>query len=45
MANILIIDDEEQIRCLLSKMLMRDGHKVYVANDGIEALNVFMNSN
>jgi pilus assembly protein CpaE len=36
--HILFVDDEEQIRKLLSAWLTRQGYKVTVANDGWEAL-------
>jgi len=31
MAKILVIDDKEQLRDLLKKMLTRDGHQVFMA--------------
>jgi DNA-binding NtrC family response regulator len=39
-SNILIIDDEKELRTLLSKLLKLDGYKVYEANDGEEGLNI-----
>ena len=41
MAQILIVDDEERMRGLLRDFLLRDGHVVYEAGDGEEALRVF----
>lgn len=41
MAKILVIDDEAQLRDLLTKMLERDGHKVATAFDGEEGIRVF----
>ena len=41
MAKILVIDDEEQLRDLLKKMLTRDGHQVFMAHDGEEGVRSF----
>ena len=41
MATILLIDDEAQINNLLNKMLVRDGHKVFTARDGVEGVQDF----
>ena len=41
MAKILVIDDEEQLRDLLKKMLTRDGHQVFMAQDGEEGVRSF----
>jgi CheY-like chemotaxis protein len=41
MAHILIIDDDERIRTLLSRTLENGGHTVAVAHDGKEALRLF----
>jgi CheY-like chemotaxis protein len=38
MANILIADDEEGIRTLLSQQFRAEGHTVQAAADGLEAL-------
>ena len=38
---ILVVDDESQVRTMLSSMLNRTGHNVDIASDGIEALNKF----
>lgn len=40
MFNILVVDDQENIRKLISTYLMRAGYKVYNASDGLEALEV-----
>lgn len=41
MANILLIEDDLQIRELLTIMLTHDGHSVVVAEDGVKALEIF----
>lgn len=41
MANILIIDDEEQIRDILRHILENVDHKVTEASNGVEGLGVF----
>ncbi len=38
MANILVIDDDEEIRDLLEMILMADGHKVTLAEDGEQGM-------
>ena len=40
MARILVVDDEEGIRTLLRNILVREGHHVTTAADGVEALQV-----
>ena len=40
MARILIAEDDEGIRRLVSRALMQDGHAVTTANDGAEALDL-----
>ena len=40
MAHILVVDDEERMRHLLSIMLTRKGHRVEQAGDGVEALEM-----
>jgi len=40
MAYILVVDDEERMRHLLSIMLTRKGHRVEQAGDGMEALEL-----
>ena len=41
MSQILIIDDEPQVRSLLKQMLEQEGYSVTVASDGIEGLERF----
>lgn len=43
MAKILIADDEELIRKLISDCLTKSGHTVFEAQDGEEALKIFEN--
>lgn len=38
MAHIIVVDDEEQIRNMIQKILTGEGHEVSVASDGEEAL-------
>ena len=38
--SILIVDDEEMMRDLLSKILSREGYKIRTASDGLEALDL-----
>jgi DNA-binding NtrC family response regulator len=38
--SILIVDDEEMMRNLLRKILMREGYKIKTAEDGVAALEV-----
>ena len=40
MARVLVVDDEEEIRTLLSRRLQRLGYTVEVAADGVEALEL-----
>ena len=40
MVNILIVDDDKNIRKLLQVVLERQGYNVYLASDGLEALKV-----
>lgn len=40
MFNILVVDDNDSIRKLISTYLIRDGYNVFAASDGIEALEV-----
>jgi len=37
---VLVVDDEESVRLLLSTLLERDSFKVLLANDGLHALEV-----
>ena len=41
MARILIIDDEPQIRSMLTLMLEREGYEVVEAPDGVEGIKVY----
>jgi len=41
MASILLVDDDEQLRTMLSVVLRRAGYAVRVAIDGIEASNFY----
>ncbi len=45
MAKILVIDDEEQLRDLLTQLLTRDGHIVQIAFDGVEGMRIFKQFN
>ena len=40
MANILVIDDEEGVRRVICKVLLREGHEVFEAPDGKVALEL-----
>ncbi len=42
MAHILVIDDDTQIRLMITLALERDGHKVTAAGDGEEGLQLFL---
>ena len=39
--NVLVVDDEETNRIVLESMLQRDGHTVYLAKDGGEAVSLY----
>jgi CheY-like chemotaxis protein len=39
MTHILLIDDDQQYREMLTQMLTRDGHRVSIANDGEEGMS------
>lgn len=41
MARVLVADDDEQVRSLLSRMLEREGHGVLLAADGFEASELY----
>ena len=43
--NILVIEDEEDIRILLSEILTSDGHKVTTATDGKKGIEIFKKGN
>lgn len=38
--NILIVDDQKGVRCLLEEVFQKEGWQVRVAGDGLEALDV-----
>jgi CheY-like chemotaxis protein len=40
MANILVVDDDDQMRKLIRLLLQREGHSVVEASDGLEALRL-----
>lgn len=40
MFNILVVDDNDSIRKLITTYLIRDGYNVFAASDGLEALEV-----
>ena len=44
MSKVLIVDDESRMRKLVRDFLVRDGHKVVEASDGMEACDVFFES-
>lgn len=41
--NILIVEDERDIRNLISLHMRKENYEVYEASDGREALNIFEN--
>lgn len=41
MARVLVVDDEEADRIVLQTILQRADHKVFLANDGRDALEIF----
>jgi CheY-like chemotaxis protein len=42
--NILVVDDEPWSRKVVSRFLRKEGYEVTEANDGMEAINLFDNS-
>jgi DNA-binding response OmpR family regulator len=42
--NVLVVEDEKDIRNLLKLQLEQEGFQVFIAEDGIEALEVFQNN-
>ena len=44
MANVLVIEDEEQVRDMIRQTLERAGHQVFGAGDGEEGLAIFRQS-
>lgn len=43
MAKILVVDDEDPIRTLVSKIVAKDGHEVMVSENGLHACESFQN--
>ncbi len=41
MARVLVADDDEQVRSVLSRMLLRAGHEVLLAEDGFQASELY----
>ena len=41
--RILVVDDEPSFRKIIKKVLVRDGHSVSLAGDGIEGLKILAN--
>ncbi|MBX4266453.1 response regulator transcription factor [Clostridium estertheticum] len=41
--NILVVEDEQDIRELLEIHLSKEGYKIFTAEDGLQALNIFEN--
>lgn len=41
MAKVLVVDDEEPIRSLVAKILIKDGHEVMEAENGQSACDLF----
>ena len=41
MAKILVVDDEQSIRIMLTHMLEQEGHEVIVAEDGEQGVNLY----
>lgn len=42
--QILVVEDQEEIRSIIEKYLDKEGFSVYLAKDGFEALNLFNNN-
>ena len=42
--SILIVDDEQMMRNLLEKILIREGYKILSAGNGVEALEILQSS-
>ncbi|KQW18912.1 MFS transporter [Afipia sp. Root123D2] len=45
MARILIADDEDSMRSLVSRAIAMDGHEIVTAQDGAEALEIIVREN
>jgi CheY-like chemotaxis protein len=41
MARVLVADDDEQVRSVLARMLLRAGHEVILAEDGFQASDLY----
>ena len=39
MSTVMVVDDEERIRTLITRSLASEGHRVVSANDGVNALD------
>jgi len=44
MAKILVVDDEEPIRTLVSKIVAKDGHEIMEAENGVHACKSFQDA-
>lgn len=42
--QILVVEDQEEIRSIIEKYLYKEGYDIHIAKDGFEALNRFNNS-
>ena len=42
--QILVVEDQEEIRSIVEKYLDKEGYNVHIAKDGFEALNLFNNN-
>ncbi|MCK4397111.1 response regulator [candidate division WOR-3 bacterium] len=43
MEKVMVVDDDEGIRCLYEQVLTDEGYKVILASDGLEAVEIFKN--
>lgn len=41
MEKVMVVDDDEGIRCLYEQVLSDEGYKVILASDGLEAIEIF----
>ena len=44
MANILIVEDENTIQCIIAEYMQRGGHTCFTADDGVDALMILKNN-
>ncbi len=44
MSTILVIEDDREVRVLIQSLLERQGHKVLLAEDGIQGMEAFASS-